>query len=119
MDYVDAIEANGTQYVVQPNVVVSGSDMGAEQFRVRCSFAQLNAVTHRETPNLRDGDASFLDPGTPVYAMKGWSPLCRLTAETGDTWKVYFALLKGAAVATIDPCATHQATPTSSSSSPK
>ena len=118
VEYVDPIEANGIQYLVQPSVVISGSDIGAEQFRVRCSFAQLNAVTHRETPNLRDGDASFLDAGTAVFAINGWSPLCRLAAKTGDTWKVYFALLKGAAVATVDPCATHQATSTSSSSSP-
>lgn len=118
VDYVDAIEANGTQYTLQPSVAVSESELGVEQFRVRCSFAQLNAATHRETPNLRDGDATFLDVGTPVYAINGWSPLCRLAAKTGVTWKVYLALLKGAAVATVNPCALRQATPTTPSSSP-
>lgn len=115
VDYVDAIEASGTEFTVQPSVVVSGSDLGVEQFRVRCSFAQLNSATHRETPKIRDGDATFLEAGTPVYSINGWSPLCRLAAKTGDTWKAYFALLNGAPVATVNPCALQPATPATSS----
>ena len=108
VDYVDAIEANGSQYLAQPSLNVTQADLGAEQFRIRCSFAQLNTVTGRETPNLRNGDSTLLTPGTPVYAIKGWSPRCRLAAPNSDgTGKVYFALVSGAAVATVSPCATN------------
>jgi hypothetical protein len=111
VDYVDAIEANGTQYVAQPTVVISKTDLGAEQFRVRCSFVQLNAVTGREPPSLRNGDSTFLLPDTPVYAVKGWSPACRLAAPKLDgSWKVYFALVNGAAIAIVNACALHQST---------
>ncbi len=115
VDFVDAIEANGTQYMVgtpyngPPATSIAETDLGPIQFRVRCSLSQLNAATHRETPNPRDGDSSFLAPGTPVYAIKGWSPLCRLAASHGGaTWQVYFALEKTASVATFKTCATHQ-----------
>ena len=111
VDYADAIEANGSQYVAQPSVRVTEADLGAEQFRIRCSFAQLNTITGRETPQLRNGDSTFLAPDTPVYAIKGWSAVCRLAAPKGDgSWKVYFALVNGAAVATVSPCAQKPAT---------
>jgi hypothetical protein len=109
VDYVDAIEANGIQYVAQHGVTVAPGDVGAVQFRVRCSFAQLNLVTGRETPNLRNGDATFLFPDTPVHAIRGWSPLCRLAAPNDGSWKIYFALLNGTAVATVSPCAKNEA----------
>lgn len=112
VDYVDAIEANGRQYAAQPSIRETQADLGSEQFRVRCSFAQLNTVTGRETPQLRNGDSTFLTPDTPVYAVKGWSPLCRLAAPKGDgSWKVYFALVSGAAVAAVNPCAIKSSPP--------
>jgi hypothetical protein len=108
-DYTDAIRGNGLQYVVQPSVTVTQTDVESVQFRVRCSFARLNEITGRQTPNLRNGDSTFLLPGTPVYSIRGWSPVCRLAAPNGAGWKVYFALLNGTSVATISPCAEHQA----------
>jgi len=109
VDYTDAVEANGIQYIAQPSVTIARADVGDVQFRVRCSFAQLNLVTGRQTPNLRNGDSTLLLPDTPVYSIRGWSPPCRLAAPNGAVWKVYFALVSTAPIATVSPCAEHQA----------
>lgn len=43
---------------------------------------------HRET-RLRDGDATYLEPGTPVYAVEGYKPSFRVAARSDDRWVLY------------------------------
>jgi len=110
VDYGDFVHANGMFYQVAeemnlPSVPVAVSDIGAEQFRVRCSLSQLNNQTHVFPPPPRDGDASFLPAGTPVHAITGWSPTCRLAAQLDGTWRVYLAVDKDASPAKPQPCA--------------
>ncbi len=110
VDYVDFIHANGMSYGVAeemnlPSVPIAVSDIGAEQFRVRCSLSQLNNQTHVFPPPPRDGDASFLPAGTPVHAITGWSPTCRLAAQLHGTWRVYLAVDKDSSPAKPQPCA--------------
>jgi hypothetical protein len=108
-DYVDFIEAHNTQYLAPlgESLTVPSTALGAEELRIRCSFSALNAATQRETPKAENGDAGFLAPGTPVYAITGWPALCRLAAQHGDDrrWYVYLALEKNAQTATPKPCA--------------
>ena len=106
--YVDFVQANGRQYVADlggARLTVGAADLGAVQFLVRCSLSELNERTHQMPPDPRDGDAASLPAGTPVHAVNGWSPLCRLTAEHDGSWRVYLALDEAATPAQPKPCA--------------
>lgn len=108
VDYVDFVQANGRQYVADlggARLTVGAADLGAVQFLVRCSLSELNERTHQMPPDPRDGDAASLPAGTPVHAVNGWSPLCRLTAEHDGSWRVYLALDERATTAQPKPCA--------------
>jgi hypothetical protein len=61
------------------------------------------------TPLPRDGDAAFLTPGTPVYAIHGWPPRCRLAATHDGRLYVYLAQLPEASIATTAGCALRNA----------
>lgn len=107
IEYVDFVQVEGRQYIAGLTSVAAPSraDLGQVVIRVRCSFRQLNDRMQQETPRPRDGDAAFLPPGTAVYAIRGWSPRCRLAAEHDGQLQVYLAYRTGAAVATPEPCA--------------
>lgn len=114
VDYVDFVQFRGTEYVADlGHAVVSPARLGAEQFRVRCSFSRLNAQTQRLTPRAGDGDAAFLPPGTAVYSIDGWSPLCRLAAKHGGRWHVYLATKEKAIQTTPKACAQGETHPSS------
>lgn len=55
---------------------------------------ELSTVRERRAPlQSKDGDAAFLDPGTPIYSLQDYAPSFRVTAEspTGDGFTVYEA----------------------------
>ena len=110
IEYVDFVQVEGRQYIAGLTSVATPSraDLGQVVIRVRCSFRQLNDRTRQESPRPRDGDAAFLVPGTAVYALRGWSPRCRLGAEHDGRLHVYLAYRTGAPVATPQPCALKQ-----------
>jgi hypothetical protein len=91
VDFGDIVQAHGRAYLRDRTSTLTTEDIGDLQFRISCSLSRLNDVTHQLTPAARDGDATFLPAGTPVYAVKGWSPLCRLIASSNDTWAIYVA----------------------------
>ncbi len=110
VDYVDFVEANGMQYVVPENlgvapVPVRAADIGAVQFVVRCALSELNRRTSQMPPPARDGDAAFLPAGTPVHAVNGWSPSCRLAAQHDGAWHVYLAMDMHSSRGRPQPCA--------------
>jgi len=107
VDYVDFVRANGVEYVArlgEEEAGVGPADIGAVQFHVRCSFSELNRRTQQMPPPARDGDAGFLPAGSPVHAVNGWSPSCRLAAQHDGSWHVYLALDGGASTAQPRPC---------------
>jgi len=111
IDYVDFVQANGRMYIAglqTPVAPLPRADLAGVVLRVRCSLQQLNDATHQPTPPPRDGDAAFLSAGTPVFAIRGWSPQCRLAAERGGRLEVYLAYRPGGKVATPEPCALHR-----------
>jgi hypothetical protein len=109
VDYVDFVQVSGRQYIanlggrqVPP---VKRQDLGRVVTRSRCSLSALNDATHRAPGAARDGDSGFLPPGTPVYAVHGWSTRCRLAAEHDGRLNVYLAYRSGGRVATPMRCA--------------
>ena len=112
IDYVDFIQAFGRQYVagvVSRPSTVKESDLGRVVLRSRCSFGKLNDRTHKDPGKARDGDTAFLAAGTPIYAIDGWSPQCRLAARSGASGQLvaYLALETNAKHATARACALH------------
>lgn len=107
LDYVDFVQANGRNYIADLNRVplITRAEVGARVMWVRCSFSKLNEATGQVPPKPRDGDAAFLAPGTALYAIRGWSPACRLAASHDGRLHVYLAHQPGGRVATPERCA--------------
>src|SRR5947209_19329402 len=111
VDYVDFIQAFDQQYIAgldeqTARAPVKPSDLGDVVMRSRCSYSQLSdhyGVVPRGQP--QNGDTAFLPPGTPIYAVNGWSTHCRLAATSDGRLRVYLAYRNGTSVATPKPCA--------------
>jgi len=81
-DYIDFVHVGGITYQagVRPLAgrALRDSDLGAQVAVVRCELADHIV----EGPDVRlDGDAAYLDKGTPLYAVKGYRPTFRLAAR--------------------------------------
>lgn len=107
VDYVDFVVVGRMTYLAGPEPVprVERTELGEIVMTSRCSFRELNDRTGQMTPMPGDGDTGYLPPGTPVYAIRGWSPACRLAAEHDGDLRVYFAQQDGGTVARPAPCA--------------
>ena len=113
VDYVDFVQWGGVQYLADVAnaadaagpMTAEAADVGPEQFRVSCSYSELNDLTGREMPDPVDRSAAFLPAGSAVHALKGWPPQCRLTALREGKWQVYLATEPGAQTVTFTPCA--------------
>jgi hypothetical protein len=70
IDWVDFIQVGSTQYVAGPGAptALNESDLGPVVAHVKS-----RVEGHVCDPSYRpkDGDAAFLDPGTPVYQVNG------------------------------------------------
>ena len=100
VDYADVVRFGGQQYLShQPGVAATAApeEVGAVQFRVRCSFGELNQRTGVRPPALRDGDSGWIPAGTEMHTLRGWPVTCRLVARHDDTWLVYSAIDPAAA----------------------
>jgi hypothetical protein len=90
IDWVNFIQVGQTQYVAGPASieVVQESDLGPVYTQVK--FKVSGNVCD---PNYRpkDGDAAFLDPGSPIYQVKGFAVSERLAARFNDQIVVYKA----------------------------
>jgi hypothetical protein len=83
IDWVNFFQVGSTQYVVEPQspTVLKETDLGPVYTNVK--FKVSGNVCD---PNyrLKDGDAAFLDPGTPIYQVNGHSPNEQLAARFND-----------------------------------
>lgn len=90
IDWVDFIQIGSTQYLAQPGTGtgVQESDLGSVYARVK-----LKVSGHVCDPSyrLKDGDAAFLDVGTPIYQLNGFPPTQRLAARAGGGLILYQA----------------------------
>ena len=61
-------------------------DLGPELYRVAFRRVGVGA-----SYRYQDGDATYLDPGTPVYGVKGYAPEFRLGTLVGDSVTLFEA----------------------------
>ena len=109
IDYVDFVKFNDRDYIhgldTASRHAIGTSELGRALFSVRCSLSQLNDRTGNAPATQRNGDAAFLRPGTPVYAVRGWSTSCRIAARERNRAQVYLAYRSGGQHAAPRRCA--------------
>lgn len=86
IDWVDFIQVGSTQYVVGPGTqtFLQEGDLGPVVAHVKFKVSG-NVCDPGYRP--RDGDAAFLDPGTPIYQVTGRPAGTMLAARhDGHIW---------------------------------
>jgi hypothetical protein len=104
VDYVDFVRWGGREYV-SAGPPYEDVSLGPVVAVSRCSFRELNDRTGQMTPTPVDGDTGFLPAGTPILAVVGWAPECRLAARLDGAVHVYLAQQPGTEYATPAACA--------------
>ena len=91
IDWVNFIQVGSTQYVAGPQspTVLQENDLGPVYAHVK--FKVSGNVCD---PNyrLKDGDAAFLDPGTPINKVAGQPPGVELAARFNGQIVVFKAM---------------------------
>jgi hypothetical protein len=91
IDWVNFIQVGSTQYVAGPQTptILKESDLGPVYAHVK--FKVSGNVCD---PNyrLKDGDAAFLDAGTPIYQVNGHQSSDQLAAMFNGSVVVYRAM---------------------------
>jgi hypothetical protein len=79
IDWVNFVRLNGIQYVAPPSISSSlqPNQLGPVVATVHCRM-EGSVLDPGYRP--KDGDAGFLNPGTPLYAVKAYKPSFRLAA---------------------------------------
>jgi hypothetical protein len=90
IDWVNFIQVGSTQFVAGPQspTVLQEGDLGPVYAHVK--FKVSGSVCD-PSYRLKDGDAAFLDPGTPIYQVNGQSPAVELAARFGGQFVAYTA----------------------------
>lgn len=95
IDWVNFIQVGSTHYVAGPQspTVLQESDLGPVYAHVK--FKVSGNVCD---PNyrLKDGDAAFLDPGTPIYQVNGHAAGEQLAARFNGSLVIYRAITPAA-----------------------
>jgi hypothetical protein len=113
VDYVDFIVHSGVTYLATgaiggpppADLAVSAAQIGPLVMTVRCRIADLTAAGDVTAPTNAEGMAAFVPAGTPVHAIVGYTPACRLLVATNGTPRVYLAMKSGGTTAEYEPCA--------------
>ena len=91
VDWVNFIEVGSTQYVAGPEspVTLQQNDLGPVYAQVKFKVSgNICDPSYR----LKDGDAAFLDPGTPIYQVNGQPPGDQLAARFNGSIRAYRAM---------------------------
>jgi hypothetical protein len=93
IDWVNFIEVGSTQYIwgTVSTTQLQESDLGPVYAQVRLKLSDTVC-----DPNYhpKDGDAAFLEPGTPIYQVKGQPPSEQLAARFNGHILLYLAINK-------------------------
>ena len=92
IDWVNFIQVGSTQYVAgltQAPTVLQESDLGPVYAHVKFKVSGNVCDTNYR---LKDGDAAFLDAGTPIYQVNGQPPGEQLAARFSGQIVVYRAM---------------------------
>ena len=92
IDWVNFIQVGSAHYVAGPEVpaTILESDLGPVYAHVK--FKVSGNVCDPDY-RLKDGDAAFLDPGTPIYQVKGQLSSAQLAAKFNGSFVVYRAVI--------------------------
>ena len=95
ISWVNFIQVGSTQYVwgTVSNAELRESDLGPVYSHVKF---RVSGNVCDPSYTLKDGDAAFLDPGTPIYQVEGRPPAEQLGARFNGRLLLYLAILKGA-----------------------
>jgi hypothetical protein len=80
-DYSNFVKLNGITYTTDRPAVgrtLREGDLGQVHATVRCSLREKMDPTQGE---LQDGDAAYLEAGSPLYQVRGYRPSFRLAAR--------------------------------------
>ncbi len=91
--WVDFVRFGGITYIqlhVDREPPLEEGDLGPEFARVTFKY-EGNVSDPVRTKNGRDGDAGYLDPGTPVFAVKGYKAQFLLAARSSGALVLYVA----------------------------
>jgi hypothetical protein len=81
IDYRNFVKVDGITYTADRPAVgrpLGEGDLGPVHARVRCSLRDKLDPTRAEP---QDGDAAYLDAGSPLYRVRGYRPTFRLAAR--------------------------------------
>ena len=94
IDWVNFIQVGSTQYIsgTVPTADLQEADLGPVYAHVKFKLSD-NVCDPSYRP--KDGDAAFLDPGTPIYEIKNEPPAEHLAARMNGHILVYQAIMKG------------------------
>src|SRR5579872_4495796 len=91
IDWVNFVRFGGITYVAvdtRPGRPLAKSDLGPVFATVKF---KLDGNVHDPGYQTKDGDAAFLDAGSKVYTVKGYSPTFRLAAQQDNGLTLYEA----------------------------
>ncbi len=91
IDWVNFVQVGATQYVAGPEspTVLKETDLGPIYAKVKF---KVSGNVCDPNYHLKDGDAAFLDVGTPIYQVKGHAPGEQLAARFNDRILLYSAM---------------------------
>ena len=91
IDWVNFVQVGSTQYVagLGPGGVLQKSDLGPVYTHVKF---KVSGNVCDPSYRLKDGDAGYLDPGTPIYEVNGHAPGEQLAARFNGSIVVYQAM---------------------------
>jgi hypothetical protein len=94
IDWVNFVQVGSTQYVsgTLSTAQLQEGDLGPVYTHVKFKLSE-NVCDPSYRP--KDGDAAFLEPGTPVYQVKGQPAAEQLAARFNGHILVYMAIMKG------------------------
>jgi hypothetical protein len=88
IDWVNFLQVGSVQYVAGPAspAAITESELGPELARVKF---KVDGNVCDPNYQVKDGDAAFLEPGTPIYQVKGHAPAEELAARMNGNLLVY------------------------------
>lgn len=94
IDYIDFVQVGDQSMDAwmgsrENRPVVRDADLGEVVTRVTCRLEDF--YNGQRARAFKDGYASFLEVGTPVYAVHGYDPRCRVAARIDGQLRAYLA----------------------------